>query len=97
MYGDKDQRALQLIVDTLPGVPPAVIGYLNYGEVDVWGFDASLAILYRKWNMDVTYSYMGTTDFMNPLTVPRSQLIHQNIRQVQNYNLTQLNIRLPCH
>ena len=58
------------IGDTLPGIPtPVVIGYLNYGEVDVWGFDASLAIFFsRKWNMDVTYSYMGTTDFFNPLT-----------------------------
>jgi len=58
------------IGDTLPGVPTSVvIGYLNYGNVDVWGFDASLAVfLSRKWNMDVTYSYMGTTEFSNPLT-----------------------------
>ena len=58
------------IGDTLPGVPtPVVIGYLNYGDVDVWGFDASLAVfLSRKWNMDITYSYMGTTEFSNPLT-----------------------------
>ena len=58
------------IGDTLPGVPtPVVIGYVNYGEVDVWGFDGSLAILLsRTWNMDLTYSFMGTTDFLNPLT-----------------------------
>lgn len=58
------------ISDTLPGIPtPVVIGYLNYGNVDVWGFDASLAIfLNRKWNLNATYSYMGTTDFFNPLT-----------------------------
>ena len=56
--------------DTLPDVPtPVVIGYLNYGKVNVWGFDASLAVfLSRTWNMDVTYSFMGTTDFTNPLT-----------------------------
>ena len=56
--------------DTLPNViTPVYIGYLNYGEVDVWGFDASLAIFFnREWNMDITYSYMGTTNFLNPLT-----------------------------
>ena len=58
------------IGDTIPGIPtPVVIGYVNYGEVDVWGLDGSLAIfLSRKWNMDVTYSYMGTTQFFNPVT-----------------------------
>ena len=56
--------------DTIPGAPPpVVIGFLNYGEVDIWGFDGSLAIfLSRKWNMDLTYSFMGTTEFLNPLT-----------------------------
>ena len=35
----------------------------------VWGFDGSLAIfLSRNWNMDITYSYMGTTEFFNPIT-----------------------------
>ncbi len=70
---DKWREGLQgvaSIADTLPGIPtPVVIGYLNYGNVDVWGFDASLAIfLNKEWNMDITYSYMGTTDFLNPLT-----------------------------
>ena len=56
--------------DTLPGAPPPVIiGFLNYGEVDIWGFDASLTVfLSRKWNMDLTYSFMGTNEFLNPLT-----------------------------
>ena len=56
--------------DTTDGIPtPVVVGYVNYGEVDVWGFDGSLAIfLSRNWNMDLTYSYMGTTDFFNPVT-----------------------------
>ena len=56
--------------DTIPGAPPpVVIGFLNYGEVDIWGFDGSLAIfLSRKWNIDLTYSFMGTTEFLNPLT-----------------------------
>lgn len=58
------------IGDTIAGIPtPVVIGYVNYGEVDVWGFDGSMAIFFsRNWNMDVTYSYMGTTDFFNPIT-----------------------------
>ena len=58
------------IGDTIAGIPtPVVIGYVNYGEVDVWGFDGSMAIfLSRTWNMDLTYSYMGTTEFFNPIT-----------------------------
>lgn len=62
--------------DTAAGVPtPVVIGYVNYGEVDVWGFDGSLAIfLSRNWNMDVTYSYMGTTDFFNPITKAKESI-----------------------
>jgi len=58
------------IGDTIAGIPtPVVIGYVNYGEVDVWGFDGSMAIFFsRTWNMDLTYSYMGTTEFFNPIT-----------------------------
>ena len=64
------------LADTAAGVPtPVVIGYVNYGEVDVWGFDGSLAIfLSRTWNMDVTYSYMGTTDFFNPITKAKESI-----------------------
>mgnify|MGYP000216928848 FL=1 len=63
-------QGVAAIGDTINGIPtPVVIGYVNYGEVDVWGFDGSLAIfLSRNWNMDLTYSYMGTTEFFNPIT-----------------------------
>ena len=30
-------------MDTFPGyTPPVVVGYINYGNVNMWGFDASL-------------------------------------------------------
>ena len=60
----------------MPGVPtPVIIGYVNYGEVDVWGFDGSLAIfLSREWNIDLTYSYMGTTEFFNPITKAKESI-----------------------
>lgn len=57
-------------MDTIPGfTPPVVVGYVNYGEVDMWGFDASLtAILNLEWTLDLTYSYLGMTEFLNPIT-----------------------------
>ena len=69
-------QGVAAIGDTTPGIPtPVVIGYVNYGEVDVWGFDGSLAIfLSRNWNMDVTYSYMGTTEFFNPITKAKESI-----------------------
>lgn len=57
-------------MDTIPGyTPPVVVGYINYGEVDMWGFDASLtAILNLEWSLDLTYSHLGMTEFFNPIT-----------------------------
>ena len=57
-------------MDTTPGfTPPVVVGYINYGEVDMWGFDASLtAILNLEWSLDLTYSHLGMTEFFNPIT-----------------------------
>ena len=57
-------------MDTVAGLaPPVVIGYINYGEVDLWGFDASATyFLSREINLDLTYSYLGMTEFVNPVT-----------------------------
>ena len=57
-------------MDTIPGyTPPVVVGYINYGEVDMWGFDASLtALLNLEWSIDANYSYLGMTEFLNPIT-----------------------------
>jgi len=57
-------------MDTTPGfAPPVVVGYINYGEVDMWGFDASLTYLFHpEWTMDLNYSHLGMTEFFNPVT-----------------------------
>ena len=57
-------------MDTIPGyTPPVVVGYINYGEVDMWGFDASLtALLNLEWSIDANYSYLGMNEFLNPIT-----------------------------
>ena len=57
-------------MDTVPGyIPPVVVGYINYGEVDMWGFDASLtALINLEWSFDVNYSYLGMNEFLNPIT-----------------------------
>lgn len=57
-------------MDTTPGfAPPVVVGYINYGEIDMWGFDASLTyLLHPEWTMDLNYSYLGMTEFYNPVT-----------------------------
>jgi len=57
-------------MDTIPGyTPPVVVGYINYGEVDMWGLDASLtAIVNLEWSLDLTYSHLGMTEFYNPIT-----------------------------
>jgi len=56
--------------DTLKGiVTPIVVGYLNYGEIDVWGLDASVTyFLSRELSLDLTYSHLGMTEFFNPIT-----------------------------
>lgn len=56
--------------DTLKGiVTPIVVGYLNYGEVDVWGLDASVTyFITRELSLDLTYSHLGMTEFFNPIT-----------------------------
>ncbi len=57
-------------MDTIPGyTPPVVVGYINYGEVDMWGLDASLtALLNLEWSIDANYSYLGMNEFLNPIT-----------------------------
>ena len=57
-------------MDTIPGyTPPVVVGYINYGEVDMWGLDASItAIVNLEWSLDLTYSHLGMTEFFNPIT-----------------------------
>ena len=57
-------------MDTTTGfTPPVVVGYINYGEVDMWGFDASLtALLSMEWSIDANYSYLGMNEFLNPVT-----------------------------
>ena len=55
--------------DTTENSPPVVVGYVNYGEVDMWGLDASLTyFLSFEWNLDLTYSHLGMTEFYNPIT-----------------------------
>jgi outer membrane receptor protein involved in Fe transport len=69
-------KGVAAIGDTIVGVPtPVVIGYVNYGEVDVWGLDGSIAVfLSRLWNLDMTYSFIGTTEFKNPITKAKESI-----------------------
>jgi len=57
-------------LDTTRGQnPPVVVGYINYGEVDMSGLDMSLAwFLNREWSLGLNYSYLSITEFMNPIT-----------------------------
>ena len=57
-------------MDTIKGLaPPVVVGYLNYGEVDVSGIDASITyFITRSLSFDMNYSFLSITDFLNPLT-----------------------------
>ena len=49
--------------------PPVIVGFINYGAVDLWGLDASLAIFFnREWTLNLTYSYLGMNEFLNPIT-----------------------------
>ena len=63
-------RGVAALGDTIDGIPtPVVVGYVNYGKVDLWGIDGSLTIfLNRTWKLDFTYSYLGMTEFFNPIT-----------------------------
>ena len=58
------------LADTLAGiVTPIVVGYVNYGEVDAWGLDASVTyFISRELSLDLTYSHLGMTEFFNPIT-----------------------------
>ncbi len=57
-------------MDTIPGyTPPVVVGYINYGNINMWGFDASLTgLINLEWSLDLTYSYLGMSEFLNPIT-----------------------------
>jgi len=42
---------------------------INYGEVKIWGCDASMyAFLSKQWTLDLNFSYLGTKHFYNFLT-----------------------------
>ena len=57
-------------MDTIKGLaPPIVVGYLNYGVVDVNGLDASITyFINRSLSFDLHYSYLNISDFLNPIT-----------------------------
>ena len=57
-------------MDTIKGLaPPVVVGYLNYGVVDVSGLDASITyFITRSLSFDLHYSYLNVSDFLNPVT-----------------------------
>jgi len=57
-------------MDTTRGQnPPVVVGYVNYGEVDMGGLDFSLAMfLSREWTIGMNYSYLSLSEFNNPIT-----------------------------
>ena len=57
-------------MDTIKGsAPPIVVGYLNYGVVDVNGLDASITyFINRSLSFDLHYSYLSISDFLNPIT-----------------------------
>ena len=42
---------------------------INYGEVKIWGCDASMyAFISKQWTLDLNFSYLGTKHFYNFLT-----------------------------
>jgi len=46
-----------------------VVGYVNYGKVDMGGLDFSLAwLLNREWSVGMNYSYLSISEFNNPIT-----------------------------
>ena len=57
-------------IDTSSGInPPVVVGYVNYGNVNMGGLDMSLSIfLSKKWNLDLNYSFLSMSSFINPIT-----------------------------
>ena len=71
-------------LDTIKGLaPPVVVGYLNYGEVDVSGIDASITyFITRSLSFDMNYSFLSITDFLNPLTNA-----HQNTKVGLNFSM----------
>ena len=64
-----DIMGITAIDTNVNGTPPVIVGYINYGEVDLWGFDASLTgLINLEWSIDLTYSHLGMTEFLNPVT-----------------------------
>ncbi len=57
-------------LDTTSGQnPPIVVGYVNYGDVSMGGFDMSLTWFFnREWTLGMNYSYLSITQFYNPVT-----------------------------
>jgi len=57
-------------LDTTSGQnPPVVVGYVNYGEVNMGGMDMSLTwFLNREWTFGMNYSYLSISQFFNPIT-----------------------------
>ncbi len=55
--------------------PPIVVGYLNYGEVDMWGIDMSLSwFITRNLSLDLNYSFLSISEFLNPITGARDPI-----------------------
>ncbi len=57
-------------LDTTRGQnPPIVVGYVNYGEVNMGGVDLSLTWFFnREFTFGMNYSYLSITQFYNPIT-----------------------------
>ena len=54
--------------DSFSRSPPLVLTNINYGAVNLWGMDASLyAFISDKITADMTFSYLGITQFYNRL------------------------------
>ena len=85
-------------MDTIRIYPPVVVGYINYGEVDMWGFDASLtALLNLEWSIDANYSYLGMNEFLNPITNAMDPINAPDIRWDLNFNIIQESCPLLVH
>ncbi len=57
-------------LDTTRGQnPPIVVGYVNYGKVNMGGFDMSLTWFFnRDITLGLNYSFLSITQFFNPIT-----------------------------
>ncbi|GIS73282.1 MAG: hypothetical protein CM1200mP10_28590 [Candidatus Neomarinimicrobiota bacterium] len=86
-------------MDTIKGsAPPIVVGYLNYGVVDVKGLDASITyFINRSLSFDLHYSYLNISDFLNPITNSKDPSMHPKIRVALKFNMNQVINPTPFH